>query len=75
MPFVDAEHLQVWDNWRYRVQDLGHHEKKKKTETESNLPPQTGQPVKEPPCIARGSSIVDKNGGTLRKRLESGRIR
>lgn len=72
MPSVDAEHLRVWDNWRCRDQDLGHVRNITKTEIMSSLPPQTGQPVKEPPCIARGSSIVDKKGGTLKKRLKPG---
>jgi hypothetical protein len=31
----------------------------------SSVPPQTGQPINEPPRAARGSSMVAKNGGTL----------
>jgi len=30
-----------------------------------NAPPQTGQPINEPPRAARGSSMEAKNGGTL----------
>lgn len=36
-----------------------------KTSLLTNAPPQTGQPINEPPRAARGSSTEAKNGGTL----------
>ena len=38
---------------------------------EENLPPQTGQPLSDPPWATRGSSMLCKNGGTLNTRQES----